>query len=42
MFADVYGHSLPTRLAREESRSLASNFPPGWMAICGGGGGGAV
>lgn len=29
----VFGHSLPTRLAREESRSLASSFPPGWMAI---------
>lgn len=35
-------HSLPTRLARDESRSLASSFPPGWMATWGGGGGGAV
>lgn len=35
-------HSLPTRLARDESRSLASSFPPWWMATWGGGGGGAV
>lgn len=36
------GHSLPTRLARDESRSLASSLPPGWMAIVGGGGAGCV
>lgn len=40
--AHAAGHSLPTRLAREESRSLASSFPPGWMAIWGGGRGGSA
>lgn len=43
MMSKSLRHWLPTRLASEESRSLASSFPPGWMAIWGGGrGGGAV
>lgn len=36
------GYSLPTRLARDESRSLASSLPPGWRAIWAGGGAGCV